>query len=217
VRGLRIAWGVDFCGLPMEPRVRSTVNANRQTFEDLGCVTEDAWPNLEGANEVFQVLRAVGLASGPLGTLLKDHRSQMKETAVWNVEQGFALTGEQVVNAERARGLIFLRMVEFMEQYDALALPVSQVAPFSIDEEYVKEIDGVRMETYIDWMQSCSFITTTAHPAISVPGGFTQEGLPVGLQLVGKYHGEVALLQLAHAFEQATLFGSRRPDIAIRR
>ncbi len=216
VRGLRIAWGVDACGLPMEPRVRAAVNATRRTFEDLGCETEDAWPNLEGANEVFQVLRAIGLASGPLGTLLAEHRAQIKETAIWNVERGLALTGEEVVNAERARGQIFLRMVAFMEQYDALVLPVSQVAPFAIEQEYVTEIDGVQMETYIDWMKTCSFITTTAHPAISVPGGFTAEGLPVGVQIVGRYHAEFALLQLAHAFEQATKYGQRRPDIALR-
>ncbi len=215
VKGMRIAWGVDLCGLPLEPAVRETANATRHLFEDLGCVTEDAWPDLSGAKEVFEVLRAVGLASGPLGTHVRDHPELVKETARWNVEQAYRLSGADIVAAEAARGAVFLRMVAFMEQFDALVLPVSQVAPFSIDQEYITEIDGVEMGSYIDWMQACSLITATAHPAISVPGGFTADGLPIGIQVVGKYHQEFPLLQLAYAFEQATRWGELRPAIAM--
>jgi amidase len=90
---------------------------------------------------------------------------------------------------------------------------VNQVVPFSIDTEYPTEIAGVRMETYIDWMKSCYFITMTGHPAISVPCGFTPEGLPVGVQIVGRYRAEFSVLQLAKAFESATSVGKRRPPV----
>jgi amidase len=104
-------------------------------------------------------------------------------------------------------------MHAFMERYEFLILAVNQVPPFPVETEYPTEINGVQMETYIDWMKSCYYITVTGHPAISVPCGFTPEGLPVGVQIVGRYRDEYGVLQLAHAFEQATGVGRRRPPI----
>ena len=131
-----------------------------------------------------------------------------------NAEKGLALTGTEVARAEALRIEAFLRMTAFMERYEFLALPVNQVTPFSIDTPYPQEIAGVRMETYIDWMKSCYFITVTGHPAISVPCGFTAEGLPVGVQIAGRYRDELGVLQLAHAFESATGHWKRRPPAA---
>ena len=105
------------------------------------------------------------------------------------------------------------RMRAFFENYDVLALPVSQVPPFSADEEYPTDINGEPQETYLDWMRSAYLITVTGCPAISVPAGFTPEGWPVGLQLVGPHRGERRLLEIAHAFEQATRVGERRPEV----
>ena len=102
-----------------------------------------------------------------------------------------------------------------MQNYDFLALPVSQVPPFPLEQEYVSEINGVQMETYLDWMRSCYFISVTGQPAISVPCGFTTDGLPVGLQLVGKPQDDLGVLQLAHAFEKATRFYQKIPDWAL--
>ena len=93
-----------------------------------------------------------------------------------------------------------------MEQYEFLVLPVSQVAPFPVEVDWVREINGVKMETYIDWMATCYAITITELPAISVPCGFTKEGLPIGLQIVGRHRHEFEVLQLAFAFEQATQY-----------
>ena len=100
-----------------------------------------------------------------------------------------------------------------MADIDFLACPVTQIPPFSKDIEYIKEIEGIRFDTYIDWMRSCSDITTTTHPAISVPAGFTPEGLPVGLQIVGRSRDDRSVLELAYAFEQATGIGQRRPPL----
>jgi amidase len=135
----------------------------------------------------------------------------LKDTVRWNIEQGRTLTAEQVGRAEIKRTLLYHAMRRFMEGYEFLILPVSQVPPFDVRERYVTEIEGVKMETYIDWMKSCYYITVTGHPAISVPCGFTPEGLPVGLQIVGRHQDDWGVLQLAHAFEQAVGAGKRRP------
>lgn len=212
-RGVRIALSPDFGGLPVEPAVREAIAATEATFRGLGCEVAHAAPDLEPAYEAFQVLRAVSLAR-TRGPLLAEHRHEMKDTAIWNIEKGLALTGTEVARAEALRIEAFLRMTAFMERHEFLVLPVNQVAPFSIDTPYPQEIAGVRMETYIDWMKSCYFVTVTGHPAISVPCGFTAEGLPVGVQIVGRYRDEFGVLQLAHAFETATGHWKRRPPAA---
>ncbi len=138
----------------------------------------------------------------------------MKDTVIWNAEAGMQLTGPQLSRAEQKRTELYHRLRQFMERYEFLVLPVSQVPPFDVKQPYITEINGVKMHTYIDWMKSCYYITVTGHPAISVPGGFTPEGLPVGIQIVGRHQGEFAVLQLAYAFEQATEHWKRRPSVA---
>ena len=137
----------------------------------------------------------------------------MKDTVIWNIEGGRKLSGPQVGWAERRRTELYHRVRRFMEAYEFLILPVSQVPPFDVKQRYVTEIDGVRMETYIDWMKSCYYISTIGHPAVSVPCGFTPEGLSVGVQIVGRHRDDLGVLQLAHAFEQATGFWKRRPAV----
>ncbi len=100
-----------------------------------------------------------------------------------------------------------------MEHHEFLILPVNQVPPFDVKQPYITEINGVKMDTYMDWMKSCYYITVTGLPAISVPCGFTPEGLPVGVQIVGRHQDERGVLQLAYAFEQATAFGKRKPAL----
>jgi amidase len=149
------------------------------------------------------------------GELLETHRAMLKDTAIWNLEKGLALTGAEVARAGRLRTKVFNTMKAFMDRYEFLVVPVNQVPPFSVDEPFPTTINGVAMETYIDWMKSCFYITVTGHPAISVPCGFSPEGLPVGVQIVGRYRDEFGVLQLAKAFESATGVGRRRPAIAL--
>lgn len=208
----RIALSPDFGGLPVEPAVRDAIAATRPVFEAIGCLVDDACPDLSDAHEAFQTLRAANLAQ-TRGPLLSSHRSQLKDTAIWNIEKGLSLTGEEMAQAGRLREAVFQRMAAFMGQYEFLAVPVNQVAPFPVSTPYPAEVNGVAMETYIDWMKSCYFITMTGHPAISVPCGFTPEGLPVGVQIVGRYRDEFGVLQLANAFEAATGLWKRRPPV----
>lgn len=132
---------------------------------------------------------------------------------IWNTERGLALTAAEIAEAQTARTALYRRVMVFMERYEFLVLPVSQVPPFPIEEEWVREINGVQMETYIDWLASSYAISCAGLPAISVPCGFTPDGLPVGLQIVGRHHRDFDVLQLAHAFEQATQYARQRPPL----
>ncbi len=212
-RGTRVAWSADLGGLPVEPDVRAVLAPQRSAFAAIGCDLDDATPDFRGADEAFQTLRGI-LFANAYGAMLDRDPSAFKESIAWNVAFGRERTGAQVAAANGLRSRLFARMHDFMERYEFLICPVNQVAPFSVDQPYPTQIDGVAMETYMDWMRSCYFITVTGHPAISVPCGFTTGGLPVGVQIVGRYRDELGLLQFAHAFEQTTQVGRRRPPDA---
>jgi amidase len=213
LKGMRIAWSPDMGGLPVDQRVLRVIAAQRKVFEELGCVVEEACPDLRDAHEIFMTLRAYAFEL-QLGAVMDRHPGVLKDAIVWNIEAGRRLNGAQLARAEKLRTALFARMHRFMQRYDFIVFPVNQVPPFAIEQQYVTEIDGVQMDSYIDWMRSCFYISATTHPAISVPSGFTDEGLPVGMQIVGRHRGELELLQVAHAFEQATGFGRTRPAIA---
>jgi amidase len=211
-KGIRIAWSRDLRGLPVDPRVTAVIEAQRHVFESLGCVVDDAEPDFTDADEVFKVWRAWRFELA-FGELLQTHRDLLKDTVVWNIEEGAKLSGPQLGKAERKRTELYHRVRKFMDTYEFLILPVSQVPPFDVKDRYVMEINGIKMDTYIDWMKSCYYITTVGLPAISVPCGFTPEGLPVGVQIVGRHQDDFGVLQLAHAFEQATGFWKRKPPV----
>ena len=212
-KGTRIAWSPDLGQFPVQPAVSEAVEASLTHFSDLGCVVEQAHPDFSGAAEIFQVLRANGFAAGH-GEEIKQYRELMKDSVIWNTEQGLKLTALDVSSAQAARGLLFQRVHAFFEDYDFLLLPVSQVLPFPIETDWVHEINGQTMQTYIDWMMSCSLISLTERPALSMPCGFSPDGLPVGLQIVGPCRGELEVLRLAAAFEQLTRVAERHPEIA---
>ena len=211
-KGCKIAFSANLGGLPVEPEVAKVIESTRAVFQDLGCEVINDEPNISEADEIFMLWRAwrTELRITPL---LKEHRAQIKDTVIWNAEQGLPITGPQLVRAEAKRTELYHRMREFFKKYDFLVLPVSQVAPFSIDQEYPAEINGVKMNTYIDWQKSAYHISALGNPAISVPAGFTSDHLPVGIQIVGRHRDDFGILQLAYAFEQKTQFAQRRPPI----
>ena len=209
-RGTRVAWSLDLGGLPLDPRVRTVLEAQRQTFEDLGCIVEDACPDFGNVNEIFLTLRTWS-SWVTYKDLIAEHRSQFKPEALWDIESGANLTGEDVGRALLQQGQLIDRMRAFQEKHEFLVCAVNQVPPFSADEAWPKSIDGVTMENYVAWMKTAYWISTTCRPAISVPAGFTTDGLPVGIQIVGRYRDDLTVLKFAHAFEQATGFGKRRP------
>lgn len=213
-RKVRVAWSQDLGGLPVDARIRRVLETQRKTFEALGCIVDEATPDLDGADEVFHVLRAVAYAT-KYAPLLEKHRHQMKDTVIWNIEAGLALDAGRIARAHALRSKVYHALRTFMQRYEFLIAPVSQVPPFPVDQPYVTEINGKKLTTYIDWMKVCFRITSASHPAISVPAGFTDDDppLPVGVQIVGRYRDDFGVLQLAQAFESATGFAKRRPAI----
>ncbi len=210
MKGLRVALSRDLGSLPVDPEVVAVCEAAAETLASLGASVEGAHPDFSEADESFRTLRAWMYAKEH-GKELEEHRHLMKDTVIWNTEQGLALSETDVARADVLRERLRNRVRDFMKHYDCLLVPVSQVPPFPIDQPYVELINGEKLETYIDWMKSCYYISVTGLPAISVPAGFTPGGLPVGIQLVGHPRGDFELLRIAHAFEQATRVGESRP------
>ena len=211
-RGVRVAWSPDLGGLPVDSGVREVLESQRDAFESLGCVVDEATPDFSGADHIFTTLRAAAFAAGHAEEL-KHYRHLIKDTVIWNTEEGLKLSALDVSRAEAQRTELYQRVRAFMEDYDFLLCPVNQVPPFPVETPYPTEINGVEMENYIAWMKSAYYITLTTLPAISVPCGFTPDGLPVGIQIVGRWRNDVGVLQLAHAFEQGTQVGTRRPPV----
>jgi amidase len=197
----RVAWSPDLGGLtPVDPEVARLTEAAARRLEALGVTVEEASPDFTGAHACFQTLRALGFATAHAGKLAT-HRDLMKEDVVWNIEKGLALTGAEVAEALRMRGVLMARARAFFQTYDLLLCPATIVPPFPVENRYVESCAGQRFQTYVDWLAVAYAITLTGHPALSLPCGFTAAGLPVGLQMVGRWQGEAALLAQAAALE----------------
>ncbi len=214
LEGVKVAWSLDLGGLPLDPRVRSVLEAQRKTFEELGCIVEEACPDLSGADEVFLITRR-WRSWILLAPMLEAHRNRLKPEAVEEIESGARLSSGEIARTMVRHSELMDRMRRFQEKYAFLLCAVNQVPPFDASIDWPKEIAGVKMDHYIAWMKSAYWITATFCPAISVPAGFTSEGLPVGIQIVGRYRDDLGVLEIAHVLEQATGFGRKRPALAL--
>jgi amidase len=212
-KGVRVAMFEDL-DLPWDPEVKAAVKAQHRIFESLGCIVEEAEPDFTDANECFLAWRHWSIEHA-YGDLLATHRDQLNDYVHWHVEEGRKLTGPYLARVEAKRTALFQRLCGFKNEYDFFILPVSQVLPFEVKTHFPAEIAGVNMENYLAWMKSAYFISVAGNPAISVPCAFSKSGLPIGLQIVGRHHDDWGVLQLAHAFEQATRIGERRPGVLV--
>jgi amidase len=211
-KGTRVGWWRGLGGIPFEPEIRSVVDANRKAFEDLGCVVEEAEPDFAGVDDAFPTLRYVANHPG-YAPLVRQRPEWVKDTIQFEVAEAERRTGADVGRALERQARMHEQSRQFFERYDYFVLPVTQVAPFDVTVPYPTRIAGTDMGTYIDWMRSCWYVSFMANPAISVPGGFTSGGLPVGVQIVGRLRDDWSVLQIAYAFEQATRHGARRPPV----
>jgi amidase len=211
--GLRVAWAPDLGGrVTVDPAITAVLAPSVGVFEALGASVEEACPDLSGADEVFGTLRA-WLFEASFGEISRRSPEMVRESIRWNAEMGAKLTGPDLAAAEQLHTKLYERMVAFFERYDVLVAPTTQVLPFPVEIEYPTEIAGVHQDNYLEWMRSCTVISATGTPALSVPGGFTPDGLPVGLQIIGAPRADRRVLAVGHAFEQATRFGERRPAL----
>jgi amidase len=209
-RGVRVAFSPTLGGLPVERSIQDVLAESAERLIALGCEVTEEDPDLQFADEIFEVWRAWRMELR-VATLPADKRHLLKDTVIWNAQQGEPLTGPQLSRVESRHAELFHRMRRFMERYEFILAPVNQVLPFSVDLPYPTEIEGVTMQHYIDWQKSCYRISACGNPAISVPSGFSPSGLPIGVQLIGRHRDDFGLLQLAHAFEALSPAVGRRP------
>lgn len=212
-KDVKLAWSPDLGELPVDPRVTSTIEKQLSIFSDMGCHVEPASPDFQDAYDVFLILRSIGFELKYTDYFAEYGRETFKKTIQWNADYAKDLSTLDVSRAHVKRTELYHRVREFLETYEFLLLPAAQVPPFPVDDEYPTEINGVKMNTYIDWMMICGYITLTGLPAISVPCGFTNDGLPVGMQIVGRPKADFDVLQLAYAFQEATLFYQTKPRV----
>jgi amidase len=209
--GVRVAWSQTVDGLPIEPVVTEALGPARQALQDAGAEVTDQEPDLTGADEVFETFRSLAYWQGMREHAAAGRRELVKEEVLADARRGEALSVDEVLRAADLRTEIFRRTSALLERFDLLALPTVQVVPFDVGLRWPTDVAGIRMERYYTWMRSCSRITSTTLPALSLPAGFTPEGLPVGLQLIGRHRGEGRLLSLAAALEARLDAGAREP------
>jgi amidase len=198
----RVAFSADLGGItPVDPEVARVCRSAAERLAELGCeVVLDACPDLADAVEVFRVLRAEQFVAAR-APLLERHRALLKPEVIWNIEAGMKLTAEEIGRAERRRGQMQQSAAAFLERFDLLLCPAAIVPPFPVERRFLEELRGHRFPSYIDWVTITFAITLTGLPALSLPCGFTEEGLPVGLQMVGRPRGEAELLAAAARLE----------------
>jgi amidase len=211
-KGTRVAWTPNLGYLEVEKEVVDATATSIPVLESIGCKVDNAHPEMPDVFETNRKLRGLMFAF-QLAAMTPEQRSMIKESVRWDAAQGEKLTGMDVALAEAKRSIICQNVNKFMQTYEFLVLPVTQVAPFKVELEYPTEINGKKMNSYLEWMEICYAITLTGLPTTSVPCAFTSGGLPVGLQIVGRKNDDIGVLQLAHAFEKATKIGERRPPI----
>ncbi len=196
----RVAFSPDLGVTPVHPEIAAICAAAARRFEAMGAIVEEAHPDLSGAHQAFQTLRGVGYATSH-AEHYAHQRDKLKPDVIWNIERGHAVTGAELAQAHRMRGRMVAETAAFFERYDVLLCPAAIVPPFGAEERTVLACGETRFETYIDWLAIVFAITLTSAPALSLPCGFTADGLPVGLQMVGPFRGEPALLSHAAALE----------------
>ena len=206
----RVAFSPDLSIVSMEKEIAEICGDATTVFTDIGAELTDEIPDFTGVLEAFQTIRAVLFAT-MMGPILKKHRDKVAPEIIGNIELGLKIKPSQIFEAERVRIELFKKILLFFETHDFLICPAASIAPFPVDQRYVTQIDGQPCKTYIDWFSITFALTMTACPTISVPCGFTSEGLPVGIQIMGKPRGEGELLLVAKRFEQAIGISAQLP------
>jgi amidase len=201
VKPKRIGFSVDLGIAPVNYEVKDICTRAADSLSDLDIQVEEACPDLKGAEEIFQILRA-SLFAYRFAPLLKEHRTALKPEVIWNIEKGLALTADEIGRAERGKAALFYRIRTFFKKYDLLVCPTVITPPFDVNIRYLEDLEGVKFDSYISWLILTFAITLTACPAISIPCGFTKAGLPVGLQFVAPPQRDDMVLSAATLFEQ---------------
>jgi amidase len=199
-RPKRVAWSADLGVTMVDREVAAITRAAAARFAELGAVVEEAHPDFSGLHDCFQTLRAYDFFMRK-ARLLRDHRDLLKPEVVWNVEKGAKITMDELERAENSRVSLARRYLAFFDRYDLLLTPATVVAPYPIENRYVAEVNGHKFSNYVEWLAIAYAVTVSCGTALSLPCGFTQEKLPVGLQIAGPPRSEARILAAARALE----------------
>jgi len=197
----RVAYSADLGICPVDATVRESVGAAMKKLAAAGIAVEEATPDLHDAPAIFRVLRAAGFAASLKGEY-ENHRNLLKPEVIWNIETGMALDAAAIGQAEKGRGQLYHRVLAFMKNYDLLLVPAAILPPFDVKTRWIKSLGGETFDSYVEWIRITYALTLTSLPILCIPCGVTKDGLPIGLQLVGKPRGEAALLAAGAALEQ---------------
>lgn len=216
-RRARIGWLGDLKGhLPMEPGVLDTCRAALRYFTDIGCTVDDALPafDFESLWRAWLDLRSFSVA-GANGALYEnpEKRALLKPEALWEIERGRALSAMRVYDAARVRSAWYEALRRLFATYDFVVLPAAQVFPFDAALDWPHAVGGREMDTYHRWMQAVVPATMAGLPALAAPAGFGPQGLPAGLQIIGPAQADLAVLQIGHAYDQASGYARRRSPL----
>jgi amidase len=211
--GVRIGWSPDFgIGIPVERAVVEVLEAKLTVFEEMGAIVEEASINFVEADAVFRNTRAMDFAAG-LGDLVRRYRHLIKPEVVWNVEQGWALTAQDWIDTTAAATRLQHHVRSFFGKFDLFLSPAAQVVPFDASLRYPRHIADQPSQTYLDWMRSACVLSATSLPVLSLPAGFTTQGIPVGFQLAADHYQDMQLLRYGRVFEDRTQVAGRRPEL----
>ena len=186
---------------PVDQEVAEICEKAAKRFEQLGCIVEEAHPDFSDVQDIFQTWRAMSFYVGKKA-LLDTNKDLLKPEVVWNIERAAEITVDDFARVELARARYLNRAVTFFEEYDLLLSPATIVPPYPVEQRFVAELGDHKFSNYVEWLSIAYAITITGHPALSVPAGFTKDGLPVGLQIVGGPRGEANLLSAANLYEE---------------
>ena len=212
-RGLRIAWSPDLGVTPVDAEVERVFIDATRVLAKLGARVERGHPDFTGLLDIVQVTRGARMAAVHADKLPK-WRDVMQENLVRNIEFGLSLTAADIGRAERDRTALWHRVRDFLQRYDAIVTPTAAIPPFPVTETHPTKINGRPMANYLEWVLLTYAFTLVGVPAISIPCGFTRDGLPVGLQIAGRWRDEATVLRIAAAFEAAQPWAHRRPPTA---
>jgi amidase len=215
MRGKKIAWLGDWGGAyAMEPGILAQAETTLRVFEELGAEVVPLAPPFP-AEKLWQswvTLRAM-LNAGAKRGLYENaaHRAQTKPETLWEIEQGLTLTAAAVYDASVIRSRWYARAAGLFEQFDALMLPAAQVWPFPVEWRWPQEINSVAMDTYHRWMEVVVPASLIGLPALALPAGFGANGLPMGVQLIGRTGTDAAVLAMGQAYHIATDWPGKHP------
>jgi amidase len=209
---LRVAWTTDFGGAPMSAEIAGTLRARMARLAPLFAACDEIALDFSGADEIFDVMRALSFVARHEDAY-RENPDSLGPNVRANYEMGAALSLADAGRAQAAQTALFRRFQEVYRDYDLVIGPVTPVSPFPWTRLYLEELEGVRLRNYYHWLAPTYYVTLVTNPAIALPCGRDPRGMPFGLQVVGRFRGDVALLDAAQALEEAlsTMDGMGRP------